>query len=172
MALSDKNIVITPNIGQSADPTIVFSGADSTTSAQNIALSVYPTSNGTLSFDGSAGQLFSITNSLTGTIFSVNDVSGIPSIEVLDTGVVKLAQYGGNVGIGTTSPTAKLDVAGSVNIAGTLAITSNTLVANLNSDLLDGKHVANTGSAIAAPNVINSWPVKPVAKWKNLNVQS
>jgi hypothetical protein len=25
---------------------------------------------------------------------------------------------------------------------------------------------------IDTPNVINSWPVKPVAKWKNLNVQS
>ena len=32
--------------------------------------------NGTLSFEGSAGQLFSITNNLTsGSIFSVNDVS-------------------------------------------------------------------------------------------------
>jgi hypothetical protein len=50
-----------------------------------------------------------------------------------------LVNSAGNVGIGTTSPTAKLDVAGSVNIAGTLAITSNTLVTNLNSDLLDGQ---------------------------------
>ena len=38
---------------------------------------------GALSFEGSAGQLFSITNDLTsGSIFSVNDVSGIPSIDV------------------------------------------------------------------------------------------
>lgn len=56
---------------------------------------------GTLSISGSAGQLFSVNNSFTGTTFSVNDVSGIPSIEVLDTGVVKLAQYGGNVLLGT-----------------------------------------------------------------------
>ncbi len=126
MALSDKNIVITPNIGQSADPTIVFSGADSTTSAQNIALSVYPASNGTLSFDGSAGQLFSITNSLTGSIFSVNDISGIPSIEVLDTGVVKLAQYGGNVGIGVGTPGEKLEVSGNVKISGTTETLTKT----------------------------------------------
>lgn len=99
MALTDKNIVITPNVGQSADPKIVFSGADASSTAQNITLQVYPTSNGTLSFEGSAGQLFSITNSLSGTIFSVNDVSGIPSIEVLDTGAVKIAQYGGDVTI-------------------------------------------------------------------------
>jgi hypothetical protein len=40
---------------------------------------------------------------MTGTIFSVSDISGIPSIEVLDTGVVKLAQYGGFVAYGTSS---------------------------------------------------------------------
>jgi hypothetical protein len=57
---------------------------------------------GTLSFEGTVGQLFSITNSMTGTIFSVNDISGIPSIEVLDTGVVKLAQYAGFVAYGVS----------------------------------------------------------------------
>jgi hypothetical protein len=34
-------------------------------------------------------------------VFSANDVSGIPSIEVLDTGLVKLAQYNGQVTIST-----------------------------------------------------------------------
>jgi hypothetical protein len=101
MALSDKNIIITPNIGQAADPKIQFIGADSSTGAQTITLNVYPTSGGMLSFEGSSGQLFSITNSLTGTIYSVTDVSGVPSIEVLDSGLVKLAQYNGNVLIGT-----------------------------------------------------------------------
>ena len=100
MALSDKNIVITPNTGSStADPTIVFTGASSTTSTP-LTVTVYPTSNGTIAVTGSAGQLFSITNNLSGTLFSVNDISGIPSIEVLDTGIVKLAQYSGNVLIG------------------------------------------------------------------------
>jgi hypothetical protein len=65
---------------------------------------------GTLSFEGTVGQLFSITNSMTGTIFSVNDISGIPSIEVLDTGVVKLAQYAGFVAYGVS---AALTAAGS-----------------------------------------------------------
>lgn len=50
---------------------------------------------------GTAGQLFSVSDSFTGTIFSVNDVSGIPSIEVLDTGLVKLAQYNGQVAVST-----------------------------------------------------------------------
>ena len=39
----------------------------------------YTTNSGTLSFEASAGQLFSITNELSsGSIFSVNDISGIP----------------------------------------------------------------------------------------------
>lgn len=111
MANSDKNLIITPNIGSTTDdPKIVFSGADTSTSAQDITLRAYPTNNGTLSIEGSAGQLFSVTNSLTGTLFSVNDISGIPSIEVIDDGTVSLAEYGGNVGIGTSSPYSQLDV--------------------------------------------------------------
>lgn len=101
MADSDKNIVITPNISSSSDnPKIVFSGADAATAAQDITLYTYPTSNGTLSFEGSAGQLFSITNDLTGTIFSVNDVSGIPSIEVDADGSIRLAEFGGTINLG------------------------------------------------------------------------
>jgi hypothetical protein len=108
MALSDKDIIITPNRGQTADPQIVFSGASSTVGPQDITLRVYPDSNGTLSFEGTAGQLFSITNDLTGTIFSVNDVSGIPSIEVVADGTVKLAEFSGNVRIGSTGGTVGL----------------------------------------------------------------
>lgn len=159
MAHSDKNILITPNIGSTtADPKIVFSGADASTGAQNITLQVYPTNSGTLSFEGSAGQLFSITNSMSGTIYSVNDVSGIPSIEVLDTGLVKLAQYSGNVllGTGTDNGTDKLQVNGSIlgtTVKGTtltstvatgtapLTVSSTTLVTNLNADIVDGLHV-------------------------------
>ena len=105
MANTDKDILITPNNGSSsADPKIEFKGADASTSAQTITATAYPTNNGTLSFDGSAGQLFSITNDMTGTIFSVNDVSGIPSIEVDDDGEVRFAEYSGDVVIGQSGP--------------------------------------------------------------------
>ena len=79
-----------------------------------------------LSFQGNAGELLSLSDSFSGTIFSVNDVSGIPSIEVLDTGVVKLAQYSGNVGIGDAAPAQKLSVTG--NIAATGQINATTLI--------------------------------------------
>lgn len=111
MANSYKNIVITPNIGNTADPKIQFSGGNSSVNT-DISVYMYPNSNGTLSFEGTAGQLFSVTNDLSNLVFSVADVSGIPSIEAYANGLISLAQYSGNVGIGNTSPTDRLSVNG------------------------------------------------------------
>ena len=89
---------------------------------------------GSLSFEGSAGQLFSITNNLTsGSIFSVNDVSGIPSIDVNADGTIQLAPYGSTeyVGIGLTNPTAKLDVDGDVNVSGVVTASTGTLISGV-----------------------------------------
>lgn len=99
MANSDKNILITPNVSAATGtyPNIKFNGANNTP----ITLSVLD--DGTVSFSGTAGQLFSVSDGLSGTIFSVNDISGIPSIEVLDTGLVKLNQYNGSTVFGASA---------------------------------------------------------------------
>ena len=74
---------------------------------------------GTLTFEGSAGQLFTITNNLTsGSIFTVSDSSGIPNIDVDANDTVLLAPYNGNVGIGTTNPSSKLFVDGEIRSTG------------------------------------------------------
>jgi hypothetical protein len=104
MANLDKNILITPSTNTANNPTVVFTGSD------NVPITLRVLDTSTLSFEGSAGQLFSISNSLSGTIFSVNDVSGIPSLEILDTGLVKIGQYNGNVAIGTSASTARVTV--------------------------------------------------------------
>ena len=110
MAVSYKDIIITPYRADSTyDPRIEWRGANSSANV-TITSYVYPTSNGMISFEGSSGQLFSLTNDMTGSIYSVNDVSGIPSIDVNADGTVALAPYTGKVGVGTTSPAYSLDV--------------------------------------------------------------
>jgi len=119
MANSYKNIIIVPNVNAAngVDPYVSFRGANTSTNTE-IILKVYPDSNGTLSYEGSSGQLFSVTNDLTGTIFSVNDISGIPSLEIDANGVIQLAQFDGNVRIGNVSydGSSFLTVANSANI--------------------------------------------------------
>ncbi len=78
-------------------PRLNFSGGTSTITAQTLA-------DGTISFDSTAGQLFSISNSLTGTIFAVNDISGLPSVEVTDLGIIKFNELYGQTVIGSGTP--------------------------------------------------------------------
>jgi hypothetical protein len=65
-----------------------------------------------LDIQGTQGQLFSVTDDLSGSIFAVSDISGVPIFDVNSSGV---SYFDGNVGIGTSSPKAKLEVAASVN---------------------------------------------------------
>ena len=83
MANSDKNIVITPNVGSStAQPNIVYTGQN------NAPITLRVADDGTLSWEASTGRLMSATTSLTGTLFSINDVSGLPVFEVSSTGTI------------------------------------------------------------------------------------
>lgn len=101
MALADKDILITPNSGSSdSDARIDFVGADASGNDKITLVTSYDGTVTTISIEGSAGQLFSITNDLSGTLFAVNDVSGVPSLEIDADGTVTLAEFGGEVRIG------------------------------------------------------------------------
>jgi len=124
MANSDKNIKITPNISASGQPNIVYTGSGNVP----IALKVLDDSYGTLSFEGSAGQLFSLNNNLSsGTIFSVNDISGMPQFDVNADGTIRVAPYGSGVymgGVGGGTFTIQPSVKSSSGAGTSVAITA------------------------------------------------
>ena len=81
-----------------------------------------------LNIEGSEGQLFTVTNSLSsGSIFAVNDISGMPSIDVNADGTIQLAPFGAGelVGIGTTVPSSKLHVVGDTLVTGVTTISND-----------------------------------------------
>lgn len=75
-----------------------------------------------LSIDGSSGRLFSVDDSLSGSLFSVNTAAGLPVMEAFSDNTVRIGQYGTRalfvsksaVGIGTETPNKTLTVSGSV----------------------------------------------------------
>ena len=106
---------------------------------------------------GSQGQLFSVTDSLVGSLFSVNDISGLPIIEVFDTDKVVMGTFGQNtlvvsgskVGIGTDTPTyGDLDVRGSVYIGDSAQIVGTIF------------HRNNIQILNAAANGFNTWATR------------
>lgn len=132
MATSD--IIIVPQRG-SSNPIIQFSGS----TGAGIYLEVVPT--GSVMFMGRAGSLFGITDGLSGSLMSVNDISGLPILEVFSDDRVVMGQYntnalvvtGSNTGVGTAAPAQKLHVVGNVVATGT--ITANYSDARLKKDL-------------------------------------
>ena len=128
MAASNKNIVITPFTGNTtALPSIVYTGN------ANYAMTQFVAEDNSIFWSNPTGQLFSISNNLTtGTIFSVNDISGIPFISVNASGNVSLVPLGGaNVGIGTASPQVSLDVYGNARVSGGASFGNISLISNI-----------------------------------------
>lgn len=78
------------------------------------------------SIDGNNGRLFTVSDDLSDSLFSVNTIAGLPVIEAFANNTVVMGQYGTNalvvsgskVGIGTTTPSEKLDVNGYVKATG------------------------------------------------------
>ena len=68
-----------------------------------------------LDVQGSQGQLFSVTDQLSGSLFSVNDISGVPVLEAFSDSTVKIGQYLAEAII-VSGSTAR--ITGSMSLAG------------------------------------------------------
>ena len=91
--------------------------------------------------DGTQGRLFSVTDSLTGTLFSVNNITGLPILEVRDRDTVIAGKFntnalvvsGAQVSIGNTPfNTSKLGVSGNVTVVGDISGTGVVYAQQLN----------------------------------------
>lgn len=130
-------------------------------------LDVYQSGSTALNIAGSQGQLFSVTDSLSGSLMSVNDISGIPILEVFSDDRVVAGQYGTNalvvkgasVGVGTSVPVLPLHVRGQAQIGSNgnqlthaaLQVSAGEGGATLYRDIdLKGAWSSNEGHAITA----------------------
>lgn len=85
---------------------------------------------------GTSGQLFTVTDGLSGSLFSVNTISGLPVLEAFSDFSFVAGTYGVNnlyvgnsrVGILTGTPSATLDVIGNTRITGSTVITGSVSI--------------------------------------------
>ena len=113
MANSDKEILITPNRGQTAVPEIKYVGSGNDPVTSKVL------DDNTISFESGTNQLFTVgTNVTSGNVFTVADVSGVPSIAVNASGRVDIARYNGfaSIGYNTNNTDKELAVTGKIHI--------------------------------------------------------
>jgi len=117
--------------------------------------------------DGANGRLFSVTDNLSGSLFSVNDIAGLPIIEAFDDNTVIMGAYNRNdfvltgnaLGIGgvPNTGTTKLYVSGNALISGNLNALGNyyVKVARLSNQTIPQN--IDTGIQFSSVTDPNSW---------------
>jgi hypothetical protein len=79
----------------SVNGTLSVTGSQYTSGSTDVTTIQGSTSGGTLfNVLGTAGQLFSVTDGLSGSLFSVNTISGLPLLEVFSDETVNIGRYG------------------------------------------------------------------------------
>ena len=108
----------------------------SSSNANTASLSLIGTGSGVFTVDGTSGRLFSVDDSLSGSLFSVNTAAGLPVIEAFSDNTVRIGKYGTRVlyvsqsavGIGKeTALNGILDISGSATITGSLLLSTGSM---------------------------------------------
>ncbi len=84
------------------------------------SVSIIASGSSVFTVDGVSGRLFSIDDSLSGSLFSVNTAAGLPLMEAFSDNTIRIGQYGqralfvsqSRVGIGLENPTTNLHISG------------------------------------------------------------
>ena len=97
-----------------------------------------------LDVQGNQGQLFSITDSLEGTLFSVSDISGIPILDVNSNEIVKIGTFGSEGIIVNGS-----NVTASAHISASGTITANAFVG-------DGSGITGISGFVDTSGTVNA----------------
>jgi hypothetical protein len=103
-----------------------------------------------LDIQGSQGQLFSVTDSLTGSLFSVNDISGMPILAVSSDDSVRLGTFNREaIRVSGSSATITGSFTGSFtgNLTGTASWANNATSASITANAVTASYVLNAVSS-------------------------
>ena len=105
MANTDKDILITPNVGEIAEPEIRFTGFD------NNPITLKVSDDNSISFNASLGQILTLdTNTTSGDSFRATDISGMPVMSAGLDGIARLGPFGAKTAVGGSSAVARLHI--------------------------------------------------------------
>jgi hypothetical protein len=133
-------------------------------SSSAVAVSLIGSGSAVFSVDGTSGRLFSVDDSLSGSLFSVNTAAGLPIIEAFSDNTVRIGQFGqkalfisqSRIGIGKeTSLNATLDISGSTVATGSITATLG-FTGSLFGTATTASYVANAQTASYVVNALTA----------------
>ena len=140
-----KDILIVPGSSN-----IQFSGS----AANNIKLETLDS--GSVAYTSNSGSLFTITNSFTGSLFSVGDVSGVPILDVNSDDTVTLGQFSSPLKVFTNASSHTI-ISGSSTSTGSFGrLQATTIGGNSPLNIESPNLTGNVGIGTATPSNYHS----------------
>jgi hypothetical protein len=132
-------------------------------SLSNIPLDIYNSVSGStlINVVGTNGNLFSVTDNLSGSLMSVNNNAGLPVFEVFSDDRIVAGRFnqndfimtsGGNIGIGTGVPSVKLHVVGNSVFNGDISATGSFVAGSGTASLPSFEFVGDSDTGLFSPS--------------------